>query len=103
MEGLIIFAVLMFIYVMKRGNMREEGKVYTGKIVDIKAVTRYYIIEAEIDGEIKTLKSLEGCPIIYSKKNYIGKKTKIYYNKRTPKRCSLVYNSARELKDHLED
>lgn len=102
MDLLIIFAVLMFIYVMRRGNMREEGKVYTGKIVDI-TVTRYYIIEAEIDGEIKTLKSLEGCPIIYSKKNYIGKKTKIYYNKRTPKRCSLVYNSACELKDHLED
>lgn len=102
MDLLIISVVLTFIYVMRRGNMREEGKVYTGKIVDI-TVTRYYIIEAEIDGEIKTLKSLEGCPIIYSKKNYIGKKTKIYYNKKNSKRCSLVYNTAWELKDHLED
>lgn len=103
MEIVIVLIICVTIYSLRRGKIKEKGEIYTGKIIDVTTLGRNYIIEAEINGEIKTLKSLEECPLVFPKGDYIGKKTKIYYNENTPNRCSLVYNVKFDLKRHLED
>lgn len=96
------FAIFFGFYLFRRSKIKE-GKTYKGKIIDVKGLDRNFIIEVEINGELKTLKSLEICPLAFSKNDYIGKKVEIYYNKDNPTRCSLVCNNKFTLKNHLED